>query len=584
MINGELFSGRRDITNKLIKYSNLKFEYLKLLFLLIKEMDFDQSLLNIKDLEQRVQYAATLPEKLVLEICAKNTELNNTICLNEDYWKIRYLRKSEAPPTTIPNSWKELYLFSSINYIWSCGYNQQGQLGQGNNGYGTDKDIPTKIPPVQGWDGIVKYVSLGNSFSILIDADDNVWSFGENDKGQLGLGHRNNKDIPTKIPLVNGWNGKAKHISTSGEHTVLIDTNDNIWFFGNFHIWSLNFGVGQIHSVDHGYNITRNIPTKISPVYGWDGKAKYVSSGGDHILFIDTNDNVWSFGDNSRGQLGLGNYGSGTGKTYPTKIPVVNGWNGKAKYVSAGFAHTILIDMDDNVWSFGSDEYSQLGFESPGDGSVVNRVIPTKIPAVNGWNGKAKYVSAGDGYTILIDMNDNVWSFGDNSNGELGLGDVGENNIGDDDENNIIDIPTKIPAVNGWNGKAKYLSAGGRSILIDMDDNVWSFGDNSSGQLGLGDETDRNIPTKIPNIKSTQACSGNNHTVLLYNKSPISSFDEITTLFSQGQIVKFDIEHNLQIHYKALQGIYVSTFVDKQGNTHHGYIRYNQQTNQLSKP
>ena len=247
-------------------------------------MDFEQTLLNVKDLKQRLQYASTLPEKLVLEICSKNTELNQTVCLNEDYWKIRYL-KNNTVPTTEPKSWKELYLFSDVNIVWSFGNNSNGQLGLrlGTN----DTSFPTKIPNLPR---TVNQIVTGTNSSFIIDSNDEIWSFGENDHGQLGLGDTTTRSSPTKIPTVEGWDGKAKHITNNGFHTLFIDSNDDVWSFGKNEHGQLGLGDAT----------ERLVPTQIPNI-----KAKQIACGENHSLILDINDNVWSFGKNISGQLGL---------------------------------------------------------------------------------------------------------------------------------------------------------------------------------------------------------------------------------------------------------------------------------------
>lgn len=90
--------------------------------------------------------------------------------------------------------------------------------------------------------------------------------------------------------------------------------------------------------------------------------------------------------------------------------------------------------------------------------------------------------------------------FGDNDFGELGLGD-----------NENRNIPTQTP-----NLKAKQISAGtAHTVLIDLKDDVWSFGSNEYGQLGLGDNYNTNIPTQIPNLKSKQMSAGWYHTMII---------------------------------------------------------------------
>jgi alpha-tubulin suppressor-like RCC1 family protein len=92
----------------------------------------------------------------------------------------------------------------------------------------------------------------------------------------------------------------------------------------------------------------------------------------------------------------------------------------------------------------------------------------------------------GEYHTILIDLENNIWTFGDNRCGQLGIGNYIDKNI-----------PTQI-----LNLKVKQVSVGGYTILIDIEDNIWAFGVNFNGQLGLVDFEDRNIPTQIPNLKA----------------------------------------------------------------------------------
>ena len=107
------------------------------------------------------------------------------------------------------------------------------------------------------------------------------------------------------------------------------------------------------------------------------------------------NNNVWVFGNNNKGQLGLSN---NINRNIPTKINGI-----KAKYILCGYRHTLLIDMNNNVWAFGYNKFGQLGLSNNGYGTNRNEL--TKINGI-----KAKYVSCGANHTVLIDMNNDVWS------------------------------------------------------------------------------------------------------------------------------------------------------------------------------
>jgi len=506
-------------------------------------MDFERILLNFKNIDDRVSYAATLPEKLVFDLCGKNTELNNTICLNEEYWKIRYL-KNHKQPTTLPNSWKELYLYKNINKAWSFGLNIFGQLGLGDL---VNRTKPTQIPNIEA----VK-VACGDKHSLLIDMNNNVWSFGLNNTGQTGLRHGTSFiHIPTQIPTPSGI--KAKQIACGGYHSVIIDMNNNVWSFGVNDYGQL--GLGDTEDI--------NIPTPTQIMRPSGIKAKHVSCGAYHSILIDMNNNVWSFGLNDFGGLGLG-LENGTSKNKPTQIFGI-----KAVHSACGAYHSILIDTNNNAWSFGANDMGQLGLGDFGMGTERN--IPTQIQMPSGI--KAKQSACGDVFSIIIDTNDHAWSFGSNRYGQLGVKNSG---IGIHRS-----IPIKIPNIN-----VEQISCGGNhSIIMDMNGDVWSFGNNYYGQLGLGDHgngTNRNKPTQIPDVKATQISCGEYHSILI--NYLFITFDEIIILFSNKQITKFEFEPQMQVYYKALQGIYVATFTLDDETKKYGYVKYNSQTNQISTP
>jgi alpha-tubulin suppressor-like RCC1 family protein len=105
------------------------------------------------------------------------------------------------------------------------------------------------------------------------------------------------------------------------------------------------------------------------------------------------------------GQLGLGD---NIDRNVPVQIQDL-----KVKQVSAGSRFTVAIDLEDNVWVFGANEYGQLGLNDCSD-----RNVPTKIP-----NLKAKQVSTGYEHTAVMDLNNDIWVFGSNNYGRLGSGD-----------------------------------------------------------------------------------------------------------------------------------------------------------------
>jgi alpha-tubulin suppressor-like RCC1 family protein len=326
-----------------------------------------------------------------------------------------------------------------------------------------------------------KAISAGNHHTVALDFNNQLWSFGSNFHGQLGLGAIEQQATPTKISFAafNLPDLQFKSIAAGISHTVAIDFNNDIWVFGSNVIGQL--GLGD--------TIDRFIPEKIPNL-----KGKFIVAGLNHTLVMDLANSLWVFGSNEFGQLGLDVQ---TEILTPMEIEEF-----KVKFISTGNYHTVALDFNNNVWVFGANDSGQLGL---GDNRA--RFTPTQIPsrAFGLPNFKAKAIVAGGAHTVVLDFNDEVWTFGNNRHGQLGL----------DDKNNRA-IPTKIPAGAFGLPKFKDIFAGGyHTMAIDFNNAVWVCGSNADGQLGLGDKKNRSIPTKIPNFKANEIAAGRFHTVAL---------------------------------------------------------------------
>jgi alpha-tubulin suppressor-like RCC1 family protein len=153
--------------------------------------------------------------------------------------------------------------------------------------------------------------------------------------------------------------------------------------------------------------------------------------------------------------------------------------------VAAGDNHTFAIKTDKSLWSWGYNQYGQLGL-----GDTNNRKTPSQIGTESDWS----IVTAGSnnlewGHTISIKTNRTIWSWGRNDLCQLGLGDT----------NNRM-TPSQVGTESDWS-----ITACGANYTLGIKTNgtIWSWGWNQFGQLGLGDTMDRNIPTQsgllIPN-------------------------------------------------------------------------------------
>jgi alpha-tubulin suppressor-like RCC1 family protein len=229
-------------------------------------------------------------------------------------------------------------------------------------------------------------------------------------------------------------------------------------------------------------------------------------SAGVHGLVLDEQGQVYAFGRNEFGRLGLGDETNRLSPEFIPNLPLIKG-------LSAGKFHSLLLDEQGQVYSFGYYYYGELGL-----GDQTNRSRPELITEFQDLElmPLIKSISAGEYHNLLLDEQGRVYAFGQNGSGELGLGD-----------RNNRSIATLIPRFQNLEllPRIKSLSAGGRhSLLLDDQGRVYGFGWNELGQLGWG-RADRLIPTIIPDLPVIKSISaGENHSLVLSEQGAVYAF------------------------------------------------------------
>jgi alpha-tubulin suppressor-like RCC1 family protein len=326
-------------------------------------------------------------------------------------------------------------------------------------------------------------VSCGNSHTACVMSNGDVYTFGYNDFGQLGDGTTINRNIPTKVNLPLGVS--AIGVSCGGNHTACVMSNGDVYTFG----YNYDGQLGDETTKE------RNNPTKVNLL----SSAIGLYCGYSHTACVMTNGDVYTFGYNGYGQLGDG---TTTERNIPTKVNLPSGVS--AIGVSCGAYHTACIMSNGDVYTFGNNWYGQLG-----DGTNNCRIIPTKVNLPLSAIG----VSCGGFYTTCVMSNGDVYTFGDNHNGQLGDGTKIDSNIP-----TKVNLPSGVSAIGvscGNNHTACVMSNG----------DVYTFGNNYNGQLGDGTNNDSNNPTKVnlPSSAIGVSCGGN-HTACVMSNGDVYTF------------------------------------------------------------
>jgi len=285
-----------------------------------------------------------------------------------------------------------------------------------------------------------------------------LFSWGENEEGALGDGSKKDR----KVPIVQVADFKilnAKDAFSAGEEfSVAIDTNGHVWTWG------------RNSSAELGID---NLSRSLIPVRAETNETIYtsVSAGKDHVLGI-TNGKIFAWGSNTKGQLG-------DGRLRDQKVPVQESSNSADwESISAGAKFSAAIKTDGTLWSWGTNDFGQLG-----DGAQGTKLSPEQESRGDtDWRS----VCTGKNHTIALKDNGTLWAWGDNSLSQLGNG-----------TNTQSSDPIAVTTVNtDW----IEISCGGNHTLALRDDGtditLWAWGNNSFGQLGTNDNVPYNVATQ----------------------------------------------------------------------------------------
>jgi alpha-tubulin suppressor-like RCC1 family protein len=389
--------------------------------------------------------------------------------------------------------------------LWSWGINSSGQLGLSDF---TDRSSPVQIGTLNTWTGDI---SAGQNITMMIRGDGTLWGMGDHKYGMLGWGF-SSMELLT-IDSETTW----VSASAGTQHTVALKNNGTMWS------WGVNvsgqLGQGSIGSFNNKYS-----PVQIGVLTTWSN----AKAGSSFSMAIKTDGTLWSWGINSSGQLGLSDV---TLRSSPVQIGT-RIWN---KF-QPGSSHTIAIRSDGTLWSWGNNNSGQLG-----DNTGVTKSSPVQIGTLNTWSiaattgggnpsaivtaaiktdgtlwiwGNNSYGSFGnntqsgfvyrsspvqigtetnwasvslDDHVLALKTDGTLWAWGNNDNGQLGIGAIAPTN-------SHRSSPVQIGTLNTW---SKVFAGVKSSAVIKTDGTLWAWGINSQGQLGFGDSTSRSSPVQV---------------------------------------------------------------------------------------
>ncbi|WP_375764750.1 hypothetical protein NR798_23825 [Archangium gephyra] len=337
--------------------------------------------------------------------------------------------------------------------IWGWGYDGYGQLGDGTTGdanYNRASPIQLQVLDAQGAPVTFKSVAAAETHSLALDTNGKVWAFGYNNVGQLGLGTYQQSLVPVQVPNLSNVVAISAH--TGSAFSMALDSDGQVWTWGYNNAGQL--GDGTIDRYDRKLS-----PVKVK-VQTTDGSVSYlndvvsISAGLDHCLAIRSDGTVWGWGSNAGGKLFTPT--SVTALYKAAQLPLPTGTT--AVEVVAGYTHSLILLSDGTVWAGGFNTWGYLGSPTnPGRVNLANGVTLSGVSRLEvgkthsaaitstgvyawgdnqfgqfGTGGKVSashavptyfpggYPALGEEFSAVLDGNGDVWTSGSNVHGRLG--------------------------------------------------------------------------------------------------------------------------------------------------------------------
>lgn len=249
----------------------------------------------------------------------------------------------------------------AVGTLYMCGTGDSHKLGLGDT---NDRENPTLVEALKGTP--IVHVACGKYHSAAVSSDGDVYAWGLESSGQLGLGSaRTRAHTPTKVEALSGKG--VTQLSCGMYHTLALTAAGEVY--------SCGFGGSLLNGASglgHGNRTQLEAFTKLAS-FGPDGTegvaAATVSAGGYHSVVLDREGGVWTFGRGEWGRLG---HGDASDCLAPTRVLAPARLEGEERpfgpslVAQAGEGHTGVLGVDGMAYTWGRNEQWQLGYEVVG--------------------------------------------------------------------------------------------------------------------------------------------------------------------------------------------------------------------------
>ncbi len=316
---------------------------------------------------------------------------------------------ASGPVTQVAAGYEHSLALTSTGQLYAFGSNRYGQLGTPSNS-GTFEPNPTPVLiTLPGASGPVTQIATGRYHSLALTSTGQLYAFGLNEDGQLGIEANSGTEEPNPTPTLvtlPGASGPVTQIAAGARHSLAVTSSGELFAFGSNYYGQLGL------ETNSGTGVPNPTPARIT-LPGASGPVTQVAAGADHSLALTSTGQLYAFGENEYGQLGSAtNNGTESPNqtptilTLPTREPVTQ--------VTGGYSHSLALGSSGELYAFGSNYYGQLG-NTIRVGFFNANPFPALVTL-----GRVVQIAAGSSYSLAVTSSGQLYAFGWNRYGQLG--------------------------------------------------------------------------------------------------------------------------------------------------------------------
>jgi alpha-tubulin suppressor-like RCC1 family protein len=316
-------------------------------------------------------------------------------------------------------------------------------------------------------------LAAGAQHSVALHADGTVYAWGNNSHGQLGNGEAGEGLLSARPVRVRNLTDIVA-LAARANHTLALRADGTVW------AWGQN-DRGQLGD---GSQVDRPMPLQVNALTG----VALISTGRQHSFAVRSDGTLWVWGANDGGRFGNGSAGWGEVSTTPIRVLALS----DVIAATAGYGQSFAIKKDGTLWAWGENSDGKLGLGTFTD----TETLPTQVVdlrAVTGIATQAVHIMArtGDGQ---------LWAWGsDNGSGQFG-----------DGTTTASALPVTVRRQP--NGEPTALALGwAHSVIRLANGQVWTWGNNWYGQLGIGEADHQTLPVQVTALAAAEAIAAGEH-------------------------------------------------------------------------